>query len=800
MARRRSAFRCNPSFESLEFRRLLAAYGPDPSFGNGGHAPAASQIEVIPLDKGQIFTVGYYTTNGGGFDEQSVFHYTGSVVNDDGTLDPAFSEDGTTEYADSLRTPTFINGRLYAIAPQDDVPWRIVAFTMEGPVDNSYSGDGLVDIPYVKRFTGGVSSVTALILQATSDGGLLLKVDVQRSSPYAVNQEIVKLKPDGTVDTSFADNGFLVMAATQPEISATLTDRSLFIQSGDWSDRKLTRYSPDGKTIDASFGTNGVLDLGSDSTFKELADGKILRLKEIDDNSVELSRLMASGALDTTFGTNGKVTLTADDGVSYATNAIEIDASGRIWIFARNSLFRLSASGVPESEPFDGSAKFGWSFGAFDAAGKLLVGSTDLIRYDMLDPISIGSDHKLYIEGTDANDTVTVAAGVTGKWNVTLNGATTAINSAGVVGVVINLQDGNNSALVSLDVPATVTSGKGNDTITTGDGDDSIVCGEGNDVLAIGDGNDLVRADYDARLVDRQAEHHQITGGDGNKDIQIEGGYSNITLGIGNSKIYTSGSSGNDTVSIAGGKNDVTCYGGSDTITIGGSGNNHVQVGIGTAAVITTGSGDDQIDCMNPVTVHSNEGNDTIILQSMKGDGDNLIFAGAGNDVIKPYNISLYRPAATIYGEDGNDKIYGGSDAQAMYGGAGKDTIYGGTGGDLISGGGGNDRLFGEGGKDRIYGGDGRDLLFGGANDDRILGGASGDWIYGNGGNDQLSGEGGDDRIYGDYAGSSTLRGGAGNDILVSSNARIDHLFGDGGRDSATVDANDLLASIEESA
>ncbi|MEA2733742.1 MAG: hypothetical protein QOE14_193, partial [Humisphaera sp.] len=33
--------------------------------------------------------------------------------------------------------------------------------------------------------------------------------------------------------------------------------------------------------------------------------------------------------------------------------------------------------------------------------------------------------------------------------------------------------------------------------------------------------------------------------------------------------------------------------------------------------------------------------------------------------------------------------------------------------------------------------------------------------------------------------------------VLVSRDSSIDHLFGDGGRDSALVDASDLLTSIE---
>jgi Ca2+-binding RTX toxin-like protein len=163
---------------------------------------------------------------------------------------------------------------------------------------------------------------------------------------------------------------------------------------------------------------------------------------------------------------------------------------------------------------------------------------------------------------------------------------------------------------------------------------------------------------------------------------------------------------------------------------------------------------------------------------------------------------------STLGGNAGNDTIFGGGSVDRLDGGTGDDSLWGGDANDRLAGGDGKDFLYGNGGHDKIYGGlqgdfirgnDGRDKLYGNGGNDRIYGGASGDSIYGQGGNDQLFGEGGSDRIYSDYdTGTSTLRGGAGNDVFITANNLVDAIFGDGGRDSATRDDIDLVESIEE--
>src|SRR2546430_11276934 len=59
---------------------------------------------------------------------------------------------------------------------------------------------------------------------------------------------------------------------------------------------------------------------------------------------------------------------------------------------------------------------------------------------------------------------------------------TTLFRSFGIL-----LQDGDSSAIVVSDLPATVTAGLGDDTVTTSNGDDNITTGEGDSVVNCGD-------------------------------------------------------------------------------------------------------------------------------------------------------------------------------------------------------------------------------------------------------------------------------------------------------------------------
>jgi Ca2+-binding RTX toxin-like protein len=169
-------------------------------------------------------------------------------------------------------------------------------------------------------------------------------------------------------------------------------------------------------------------------------------------------------------------------------------------------------------------------------------------------------------------------------------------------------------------------------------------------------------------------------------------------------------------------------------------------------------------------------------------DGDDTIF----NDTALP---------SMLLGGAGNDKLLGGSGNDSISGGDGKDKLFGRDGRDSLSGNAGNDTCEGGLGADRVAGNGGRDYLYGNGGNDRLYGGAQPDHLYGQGGSNQLFGNGGHDWLYadreGDNGGVDTLNGNDGDDVLVSRDALIDHLFGGDGEDSCIADEDDAINSIE---
>lgn len=127
-------------------------------------------------------------------------------------------------------------------------------------------------------------------------------------------------------------------------------------------------------------------------------------------------------------------------------------------------------------------------------------------------------------------------------------------------------------------------------------------------------------------------------------------------------------------------------------------------------------------------------------------DWGETVNGGADNDLI-------IKAGATLNGGDGNDYLFG-------------------TGGNnVISGNGGDDYIVGYGGSNTLSGGDGNDFLAGHGGTNILTGGAGNDVLYAAstpGHNSSLDGGADNDTLYaGHYNGTTTLKGGTGNDTFV---------------------------------
>jgi Ca2+-binding RTX toxin-like protein len=139
------------------------------------------------------------------------------------------------------------------------------------------------------------------------------------------------------------------------------------------------------------------------------------------------------------------------------------------------------------------------------------------------------------------------------------------------------------------------------------------------------------------------------------------------------------------------------------------------------------------------------------------------------------------RPACTITGTDGDDRLNGTSGADVICGKGGSDQIDGRQGDDIIfAGPGQSDLVKGSGGDDTIRGGAGWDIALGGPGRDVVRGGP---------GRDDVRGGVGLDRLF----------GGIGSDLcLNATDGRPgDRVNGGPGTDHADRDAGDRLVAVE---
>lgn len=327
----------------------------------------------------------------------------------------------------------------------------------------------------------------------------------------------------------------------------------------------------------------------------------------------------------------------------------------------------------------------------------------------------------------------------------------------------------------------------GDDKFTGNDGNDSLAGGKGSDVLTGGSGDDTLYSDdrspdfnlpyYDndftPPLLDTGREVDTLSGGDGsdtlfagygdNVDGGDDGGYgdklyisfmgaqegvdadfrlSSLTIGGGTIKNVESvswiqGSNYDDV--IHGGDNG---SGYSDFGVIEGMGGNDKLYADYYTGNMWGGDGNDLIDSRNSSYIES-------------------VHGGTGNDILYAYE------QASVYGDDGNDRIYGGG---LIHGGSGNDTItlQADVYGYQTYGDDGNDTMYASSYGNTLVGGSGRDTLNGSSGNDTLVSDnlptGDGPIVDKSGSHDVLNGNAGDDALYAGYG--DDVDGGSGNDTL----------------------------------
>jgi Ca2+-binding RTX toxin-like protein len=319
---------------------------------------------------------------------------------------------------------------------------------------------------------------------------------------------------------------------------------------------------------------------------------------------------------------------------------------------------------------------------------------------------------------------------------------TVVCSAGGVVGIEVDVADGDDQVTITAPTPSDISAGVGNDILNGGSGVD-ILRGQagrdtvngnggkdeayGNDVLAFlepdepntfdgGEGNDTFEAGAGGDTARGGNGNDMLFGAAGNDSLDGGAGDDQLTGADGNDAML--GQEGNDTLGRPDqlGTTPVARERGDDTFD-GGPGDDTLRAGIGPTGGVSdrdTFVGGDGVDT---VTYDQRSATLAISLDAQRDDGA----AGENDEVFASVeNVSAGKGADTLTGSGAVNRLDGGER---------RDIINGGAGGDVLVGSDGDDDLRGLDGDDEVQGGPGEDFVDGGAGADVLSGGGASDTV-----------------------------------------------------------------------
>ncbi|WLH45403.1 calcium-binding protein [Pseudomonas beijingensis] len=317
---------------------------------------------IIIQPDGKILVGGYTEYLAWGYpgapgEESYGYEQNHSVVrlNADGSLDTSFHEGGI----DIVPAAIAPASRYELTAVQSDGKVLVAVVLNTGVQVERFNSDGTRDASF-----GQNGAMTVDISHDFKDIDLTASTDgtFQISARGFDQATVTRIGNDGTFVDGFGDNGALTVNIPEDAYynggisTAVQADGSVVVGAaynvagvGDPT-YTLQRFNPDGQ-LDTRFGDDGVLSLsaatgfGEDSVVTVQADGKIIVMGHGEgDTLATVARLNADGSFDTSFGSNGRVTFEADTPV-----ALTVQGDGKILAAGTSdgdfSVIRLNADG-----------------------------------------------------------------------------------------------------------------------------------------------------------------------------------------------------------------------------------------------------------------------------------------------------------------------------------------------------------------------------------------------------------------------------------------------------------------------
>ncbi|HEX2640186.1 MAG TPA: hypothetical protein VHL50_06430, partial [Pyrinomonadaceae bacterium] len=316
-----------------------------------------------------------------------------------GSLDPTFSGDGKLidgyQYGfDGVHQVVIQQDGKLVAAGHSSGYLGLARYNADGSLDTSFGGSGKVTTQVTAPIPAfnGANSISVAI---QPDGKIVAAGGYNVGSPGDVF-ELVRLNPDGSLDTNFANRGITTTYAGYSYSLNLQTDGKIIVAGGN----TIYRFNPNG-SLDTSFGGgDGVATLTISIHSSVLqADGKIVSAGSVGVNPIidfALVRCNPDGSLDTSFDRDGVVTTTI--GEDDEANSVVIQSDGKIVAagdtrndansYSDFALIRYNPDGSPDTS-FDSdgivTTRLGYTQArsvAIQPDGKILAaGYSNVARY-----------------------------------------------------------------------------------------------------------------------------------------------------------------------------------------------------------------------------------------------------------------------------------------------------------------------------------------------------------------------------------------------------------------------------------
>lgn len=315
-------------------------------------------LDTLRQPDGKLVVVGVGVV--GGIDSYHLLYR----LNADGSLDTSFGTNGmaynpssATKFEGLTQAARASNGKFYFSSTYNNAKFVLVAFNADGSLDTSYGTGGRFEFDFSTQ-----PQESAFTIQ--NDNKIVFAGNYLRGVGFDSDTGVMRWEAASTTpDTTFGTNGFFNISegkTTRPDRVKILSDGKILIlgRTRGFSNEGLmhiTRLTASG-ALDTSFNNTGTLlffPAGYDGSYNRIADAAVLSngkivLSGIAANSISglnyvfLGRLNDDGSWDNSFGSNGQIVTSIETYASDLGVQLVVQNDGKLLIASASPTMEAS--------------------------------------------------------------------------------------------------------------------------------------------------------------------------------------------------------------------------------------------------------------------------------------------------------------------------------------------------------------------------------------------------------------------------------------------------------------------------